>query len=74
MSKNRAEQLKENGIDIKLTKAGQNLLAEILAEGCPIKFVLDDVYSISCPYQYHDKTTCKKCWKKWLKDFLMEGN
>lgn len=58
--------LYEMGIEIKLTKEGAKELADILADGCPIKFEFDEHFPISCP-MWRSHTSCKACWHEFLK-------
>lgn len=75
MSNSRVEELERAGIKIELTPQGCDLLSEILNEGCPVKFVLNSFVYINCQYHYDSgRYACKRCWKKWLKNFIVEGN
>lgn len=71
MYNNRADHLKRFGIEIKLTKQGVDVLSNIMADGCPVKMLVDGYEHISCPLFYNstDKFTCRICWKKWLEYF-----
>lgn len=70
MSKHRIDELKNLGIEIKLTKEGLDNLSKILGEGCPVKILLGDLKPIRCPYEWASECfTCKTCWKQWLKTF-----
>lgn len=75
MSNSRVEELDRAGIKIELTKKGCDLLSEILNEGCPVKFALNRFEPISCQYHYASgRYACKSCWRKWLKNFIVEDN
>jgi hypothetical protein len=58
--------LSEMGIEIKLSKEGAKELAAILANGCPIKFELNEHVPIACPMWWRS-TSCKACWLDFLK-------
>lgn len=74
MSTNRAEGLSKLGIDLYLTKEGKQLLAKILADGCPVKMSCDGVELVSCPYTWTTAKNynCERCWNSWLNDFVQE--
>lgn len=72
MSKNRVEELSRLGINLDLTRDGAEVLAKILANGCPVKIDSGEAVPISCPYYrtHLASFNCEKCWKNWLKDFV----
>lgn len=74
MSKNRAKELSKLGIDLHLTKEGNQLLSKILADGCPVKMSCDGVEPVSCPYTWATAKNynCERCWNSWLNDFVQE--
>lgn len=75
MSNSRVEEFERAGIKIELTPQGCDLLSEILNEGCPVKFSFNSFEPISCQYHYiSGRYACKRCWKKWLKNFIVEGD
>lgn len=73
-AKSRTKMLLLNGIDIRLTKQGCDLLAKILSDGCPVKTHFSDFEPIKCPYNIATTTSlnCESCWKKWLSAFVEE--
>lgn len=73
MSDSRVNQLKNLGIKIELTESGCETLSDILNEGCPVKVILNRCVAISCQYHYDSgRYACKRCWKKWLKNFIVK--
>lgn len=67
----RSEEFAKAGIDLYLTAKGRDLLAKIIADGCPVKTNNGDFVHIKCPYNIATTTSlnCEVCWKKWLKSF-----
>ncbi len=69
----RVIELSTAGINISLTPKGQELLAKIMNNGCPVKLSYGKFVHIKCPYNYTStKFSCEVCWKKWLKEFVKE--
>lgn len=62
------EKWNERGIKITLSKNGLNLLADMLADGCPRKFDGLGTTPIVCPLfsQSSPGNMCFRCWKKFL--------
>ena len=67
------EKWEEFGVNINLTKTGCNILAEMMADGCPRKFVGIESIPIECPLhsQFNPGNMCFICWKKFFTKFIV---
>lgn len=67
-SKTSKEKWNECGIKITLSKNGLDLLAHVISDGCPRKFIGTETIPIVCPLfdQASPGNLCFRCWKKFL--------